>query len=47
MFRPSIETCPLVGFKYPDKIFKVVDLPAPLEPKNPTISPPLIEKFIP
>ena len=30
---------PEVGVKYPVMIFRVVDFPAPLAPKNPTTSP--------
>src|SRR6186713_1313508 len=34
---PLISTEPSVGFNAPQSIFMVVDLPAPLEPSNPTM----------
>ena len=37
--NPAIEAVPLVGGINPVRIFIVVDLPAPLGPKNPKISP--------
>lgn len=36
---------PLVGFNSPDKILKVVVLPAPLTPNNPNTSPWSIAKL--
>ena len=37
--NPQIVAVPLVGARIPVSIFKVVDFPAPLGPRNPTICP--------
>jgi len=36
---PAINASPLVGFNSPDKILKVVVLPAPFTPNKPKTSP--------
>ncbi len=38
-FRPRTWISPLVGVTTPDRTFINVDLPAPLSPSRPTISP--------
>ena len=45
--KPRTVARPEVGYRSPDKHFNVVVLPAPLGPRNPTISPGLIEKLTP
>ena len=44
--KPAIVISPLSGFNIPQSIFMVVDLPAPLGPMYPTISPFFISKEI-
>ena len=44
--RPSITMLPDVGYNTPQSILMVVDLPAPLAPMYPTISPFSISKEI-
>ena len=43
---PLIQAEPLLGERKPVRIFSVVDLPAPLGPRNPTTSPLEMEKLI-
>jgi hypothetical protein len=44
---PATRALPLVGWTRPVSIFRVVVLPAPLGPKNPTTSPGSIRKETP
>src|SRR5690242_13860456 len=47
MRRPSTSSSPLVGWIAPDRILISVDLPAPLSPTSPTISPGAIRRSTP
>ena len=45
--RPSTLTWPEVGFSTPVMIFRMVDLPEPLVPMMPTVSPLRMHRFTP
>lgn len=45
MSKPKMRTLPALGARKPESIFRVVDLPAPLGPRRPTISPRSMRKL--